>query len=93
MLSCDARVEWVKEILSTKSVKLSGGGGTDMRVGVADAATLRPRLDVLVVFTDGGTPWPESPPPFKLIVVYTRSGYVSGPSWAVNIKMEERSDG
>jgi predicted metal-dependent peptidase len=90
VLSCDCEVSWIREIVSTFSVKLSGGGGTDMRVGIDEAARLKPRLDVLVVFTDGGTPWPAKPSPFKLINVYSRGGSVTGPSWAVNIQMEAR---
>lgn len=90
VLSCDCEVSWIKEIISTFSVKLSGGGGTDMRIGIDAAQKLRPRLDVLVVFTDGYTPWPSSPTPCKLINVYTRGGSVTGPPWAINIRMEER---
>lgn len=90
VLSCDCKVSWIKEIISTFSVKLSGGGGTDMRIGIDSAAKLRPRLDVLVVFTDGYTPWPSSPSPFKLIIVYSQGNSVTGPEWAINIRMEAK---
>jgi predicted metal-dependent peptidase len=90
VLSCDCEVSWIREIISTWSLKLSGGGGTDMRIGIDAAQKLRPRLDVLVVFTDGETPWPASPSPFKLIVVYSQGNPVTGPEWAVNIRMEPK---
>jgi predicted metal-dependent peptidase len=36
-----------------------GGGGTDMRVGIQVAADLKPAPEVIVIVTDGETPWPE----------------------------------
>ena len=38
--------------------EVSGRGGTDMRVGIEHAVESRPRPDVVVVATDGETPWP-----------------------------------
>jgi len=37
-------------------VKLLGGGGTDMGAGLARAAELRPKPDIIVVLTDGTLP-------------------------------------
>jgi predicted metal-dependent peptidase len=73
--SVDAAVAEAGIATSMAQVKLGGGGGTDMRVGLAAAALLRPRLDVVVVFTDGDTPWPDGDMPFKVIVVLTRDGH------------------
>ena len=62
VLSCDAAVHTVARVRRARDVRLGGGGGTDMRVGLAAAAELRPRPDLVVVLTDGYTPWPERPP-------------------------------
>jgi len=70
--SVDAAVAAAGKANSMKQVKLGGGGGTDMRVGMEAAAILRPRLDVVVVFTDGDTPWPDEPMPYRTVVILTR---------------------
>lgn len=40
----------------------TGGGGTDMQVGIAAAVALVPRPNAVVVITDGETPWPDHRP-------------------------------
>lgn len=62
VLACDAAVGTVQRVRRAAQARLTGGGGTDMRAGIAAAAGLRPRPDVLVVLTDGYTPWPLQPP-------------------------------
>ncbi len=42
--------------------RLKGGGGTDMRVGLAAALELKPSPTLVVVLTDGHTPLPEHRP-------------------------------
>lgn len=65
-LSCtDAKVHGgIQRINSLKQAKISGGGGTDMDVGVLTALTKDKKLppDILVVITDGITPWPQHMP-------------------------------
>ena len=75
-------------------VVLAGGGGTDMGVGIRAAARLRPRPQVVVVLTDGGTPWPASPPPGISVVVgligrHNRDVRGSVPHWARAVVIEE----
>ena len=52
-----------------RDLKPKGGGGTDMRVPLKDAEEYEP--PVVVLITDGYTPWPDCEPPFPLIVVLT----------------------
>ena len=69
VLSCDAAVHEVRRVHRASQVHLLGGGGTDMGAGIAAAAALRPRPSVIVVLTDGYTPWPDAPPPRSRVVV------------------------
>lgn len=65
---CDAHVQSVDRVGSARQVVLGGGGGTDMRVGIEHAAGLRPRPQIVVVLTDGWTPWPVRPVPGVAVV-------------------------
>jgi predicted metal-dependent peptidase len=100
VLSVDAAVQTVQRVASARSIQLVGGGGTDMGAGVEAAARLRPRPSVVVVLTDGLTPWPAEPPKGMQVVV----GLIEGasvrrgkawapPAWArvVHIDAPERA--
>jgi predicted metal-dependent peptidase len=67
VFSCDAAVGVAQRVTRAEQIELSGGGGTDMRVGI-DAALAQPRRpDVIVVLTDGLTPWPDQSPGARVI--------------------------
>ena len=89
VLACDAAGHTVARVRNARDAKLAGGGGTDMRVGIAEAGLLRPRPDVIVVFTDGYTPWPDQPPLGSAVIaaMLGRPGTVLPPcpSWAKRI--------
>lgn len=73
--------------------KLKGGGGTDMRLGIRVALKERPQPNVVVVITDGETPWPEAEPKAKVIVCLTRKGAVGEvPKWARWVLAEEEGE-
>ena len=64
IIPCDDRTfEPVRIIAAEEAYKiqsLPGGGLTDMRAGIAAAEKLRPRPDVILVLTDGYTPYPAA---------------------------------
>ena len=62
VIVCDTAAVAPQRVRRITQVELTGGGGTDLRVGIAAAAELRPTPTVIVVLTDGGTPWPRSAP-------------------------------
>lgn len=86
VLTCDAQASTAREVRRGEDVRLVGGGGTDMRVGIEAAARLRPAPDVTVVLTDGDTPWPSERTASRLVCVLTRPGSQGQvPSWATSI--------
>lgn len=65
--SVDAAVHHVERLFRPDQIKaLYGGGGTDMGVGLERA--LADGHDLIVVLTDGYTPWPGSPPRARVVV-------------------------
>ncbi|MEV0359099.1 VWA-like domain-containing protein [Nocardia sp. NPDC050697] len=66
VLSCDAAAHIAAPLCRASAIPLIGGGGTDLRTGFTRALRLRP--DVIVVLTDGYTPWPGSRPPCRTVV-------------------------
>jgi predicted metal-dependent peptidase len=67
VLAVDAAVHTVKQVRDVRHVRLAGGGGTDMGVGIEAALALRPKPQTVIVLTDGGTPWPPLPAPVPVI--------------------------
>lgn len=83
LISCDAVAATSRRVRSLSSVELVGGGGTDMRVGIAAAEADRPCPDVVIVLTDGYTPWPDEPGRATLICAIIGAGLDgSTPAWA-----------
>ena len=90
VLSCDAAVHAVQRVTRASDITLFGGGGTDMGEGLLAAAALRPRPSVVVVLTDGFTPWPaEAPPKMHVIVGLLGSPPNRPPSWARVVDIED----
>ena len=66
VLPCDAAARVAHPLCRAEGIPLLGGGGTDMREGFTRA--LRERPDVIVVLTDGETPWPLVRPPCRTVI-------------------------
>lgn len=68
VLPCDAAAPVAHPLCRAEEIPLLGGGGTDLRTGFATALRARPQPDVIVVLTDGQTPWPISRPSCRTVV-------------------------
>ncbi|MFF6995318.1 VWA-like domain-containing protein [Streptomyces sp. NPDC008313] len=68
VLPCDASARIAHPLCRAEGIPLVGGGGTDLRTGFTRALRARPRPDVVVVLTDGQTPWPSARPSCRTVV-------------------------
>lgn len=88
--SVDAAVHTAQKVRRARDAKLVGAGGTDLRVGFMQIEAERPRPDVVIVFTDGDTPWPASPPPGSVVIAAVLGRYRTRlpptPAWAVRVE-------
>jgi predicted metal-dependent peptidase len=95
VLAVDTNVHAVRQVSRASQVELAGGGGTDMGVGIEAAAALRPKPSVIVVLTDGFTPWPERPPQGVKVVIGLLSDQMSPmeqfepPEWARTVHIDD----
>ncbi len=88
VLACDTAAGPARRVSSARQVELVGGGGTDMGAGITAAAGLRPRPAIIVVLTDGFTPWPEAPPRGSRVVVgLLGEGAPDAPGWSRAIRV------
>jgi predicted metal-dependent peptidase len=89
VLAVDAAVHAVTTVHRADAVTLAGGGGTDMALGIQAAQELRPRVDVVIVLTDGHTGWPGQPAPMPVIAVLigrTRAELPRTPDWIQRVE-------
>ncbi|MGI8808377.1 MAG: vWA domain-containing protein, partial [Acidimicrobiales bacterium] len=83
VMAVDAAVQSVQSVTNARQINLVGGGGTDMGAGLAAAVRLRPRPSVIVVLTDGMTPWPlEAPKGVQVVVGLIGNRNQGGRVWA-----------
>jgi len=67
-----------------------GGGGTDMRAGIAAAEKTSP--SAIIVITDGVTPWPDAAPSAPTIAVMVGESAPPAPEWATVIEIGDNDD-
>ncbi|MFE4991852.1 VWA-like domain-containing protein [Streptomyces mirabilis] len=72
VVPCDAAAPIAHALCRAEGIPLMGGGGTDLRTGFAKALRAQPRPDVVVVLTDGQTPWPDRPPCRTVVGLFPR---------------------
>jgi len=88
VLACDTAAGQARRVSSARQVELVGGGGTDMGAGITAAAALRPRPAIIVVLTDGYTPWPDGAPRGSRVVVGLLGDEApDAPDWARAIRV------
>lgn len=90
--NCDAHVDEGQLISgSIANADLYGGGGTDMTVGIkaADESDFNP--DLIILLTDGHTPWPEHPPSVPMLTCLVGDhacGLLDTPAWMQTVKIQ-----
>lgn len=74
--------------------KVTGGGGTDMRVGITAAMELKPTPTAVIVITDGYTPWPAERTRVPLVICVVGDGAESpakdAPEWAITVVAHDK---
>lgn len=85
VLACDADVHAVRQVNTVGEVALLGGGGTDMRVGIAAALTVARPPHIVIVLTDGWTPWPQAPTRTRVIAGLIGADAPTPPAWIETI--------
>lgn len=84
--SVDTEAHTAQKVFRTNQIKLLGGGGTDMGRGITRA--LQDKHDVVVVLTDGETPWPTKPPGIPVIIGIIGETTQPTPWWAKVVRIQ-----
>ena len=98
VLDVDTEVAAVRGYQSATSLgEVVGRGGTNMGAGIAYAVNMRPRPTVIVVLTDGYTPWPAEKPRVPVVVCIVGQGDLSylleaAPKWASVVAVDLDED-
>ena len=74
MFTVDSRSSAPQKLRNVRDLQLSGGGGTDMRVGIS--AALEHGANIIIVMTDGYTPWPEAAPRGTKVICCLVGNYI-----------------
>ena len=95
VIPCDAAagpIQKIKTRSSLEHLQLPGGGGTDLSKGIEASYTINPIPKILIVLTDGYTPWPLqlNPKIDKAIVCLTTAAtFRDLPAWAHGIVIDD----
>jgi len=61
LIASDTQEGEIQKIKRVSDINLKGGGGTDMRIPMAQVEKMTPKPAVCIVMTDCATPWPTEP--------------------------------
>ncbi len=90
VVTIDAAVSGDRDVRRVHQIVCDGGGGTDMRVGLDHLARdKKDRPDVVVVLTDGDTPWPDTRVRgiHRVIACLVRDGATPPPAWIKTVRV------
>jgi predicted metal-dependent peptidase len=90
VMTCDAATGTPQRVSRADKITLTGGGGTDMCVGIEAAMALHPAPQVVICATDGLTNWPDKPlRNAKLIclIIGNPDAAQNTPKWAVTVNV------
>lgn len=88
VLTVDSVAGEVQRVRRVEDVVLTGGGGTDMRVGIQEAIK-QTKPNIIVVLTDGYTPWPSQPAEgVKIIACLVGTTRDSTPDWMPSVMVD-----
>lgn len=88
---CDSKAYGVSPIKRISDIKVEGGGGTDMCVGINAVLEEKPRPNIIVIFTDGYTGWPDKAPRNTRLICCLVGDRVhdSAPDWLKTVRVED----
>lgn len=68
VICCDFQAYPVQVVHKLSDIELIGGGGTNLQAGITAALQLKPQVNLILVLTDGNTPWPIAPPHIPVVI-------------------------
>jgi predicted metal-dependent peptidase len=95
VIPCDAKAHSVIRLKSSAAIdhiEFVGGGGTDMGAGIFAAAEINPKPHIVVVLTDGYTPWPDRKPrgiEYVIAALTDPDTLRSVPDWIQTVVIED----
>jgi predicted metal-dependent peptidase len=87
VVSGDTAAATVAKVFDPRKVKLAGGGGTDMGALIATAASAKPKPHLIVVATDGWTPW-CNPVSVPVVACLTGRSHPPVPEWIRSVQLD-----
>jgi len=80
------------DLTDPSKIELVGGGGTDMAAVIHQLYDSRPKPELIIICTDGGTPWPSIPVGCKVVACLTEKSNGWGevvPDWIYQMELYE----